>query len=138
MDRVRSHFFQDEWEGKYCFVEVEGNGVCLFFCGCSVQLKKYNIERHFKTNHNSCDLNYLCQSEIRRKNYIDDLNKLTSRPSIVKKCWGISNNANTASFRISHITAKKRLSFQDGELIKTAASCLALNPFSMAFRMSVT
>lgn len=31
MDRVRSHVFQDEWEGKNFFVEVEGNGVRIFF-----------------------------------------------------------------------------------------------------------
>jgi hypothetical protein len=72
------------------------------------------------------------------KNNIDDLNKLASLPSTVKKCWGRSNNATTASFRISHITAQKRMSFYDGELIKTVASCLALNSLLMAFRMSVT
>lgn len=84
MDRVRSHVFKDEWEANYCFIEVEGNGVRLS-CGCSVQLKKYNIERHFKTNQNSFDLNYLCCRELRRKNNIDDLKKIASRPSIVKK-----------------------------------------------------
>jgi len=42
---------------------------------------------------------------------MDDLKKLASRSSIVKKCWGRSYNATTASFKISHITAKKMLSF---------------------------
>jgi len=61
------------------------NGVLL--SSCSVQLTKYNTERHFTTIRSSYNQQHLFHSELRKnKTHISDFKaKLASQPSIKKK-----------------------------------------------------
>ncbi|XP_023232148.1 zinc finger BED domain-containing protein 5-like [Centruroides sculpturatus] len=126
--RQRTYNFNNEWEDLYCFVNLKDKCICLL-CGNSVAVpKKHNVERHFLTIHASFNTNYPLKSEIRKKK-IDQLkSNLFAQQSVFTRPALRSKNATIASLKISHILAKKKKPFQDGELLKeaflTGADCL--------------
>lgn len=42
--------FNSSWECDYLFTESEGGAKCLV-CGKILGIKKYNLERHYRTHH---------------------------------------------------------------------------------------
>ncbi|XP_023225070.1 zinc finger BED domain-containing protein 5-like [Centruroides sculpturatus] len=126
--RQQTYNFNTEWEDLYCFVNLKDKCICLL-CGNSVAVpKKHNVECHFLTIHATFNINYPLKSEIRKKK-IDQLkSNLFAQQSVFTRPALRSKNATIASLKISHILAKKKKPFQDGELLKeaflTGADCL--------------
>lgn len=117
--RPRLYTFQKEWEDEYCFVEIKENAVCLL-CNRSVTTKKYNIERHYKLEHEKFHEQYMPNSAV-RKEKINTLKKaLVSQQSLFKKVMYKSKNVTLASFKISHFLLKNKKSYLTGELFKNA------------------
>lgn len=118
--RKRTYYFNDEWEHLYCFVDYKGKCICLL-CNNSVAIpKKSNIERHFKTVHTNFDSDYPMNSEIRRKKIISLKSSITNQQSFFTKPLQQHKAATIASYKISHLLAKNKKPFTDGELVKEA------------------
>lgn len=126
--RQRTYNFNTDWEESYCFVNLKNKCVCLL-CGSSIAVpKKHNVERHFQTNHGTFNVNYPLKSEVRKKKMCNLKSSLTAQQTVFTRHVENSKKATIASFKISHMLAKKKKPFIDGELFKelflTGADCL--------------
>ena len=125
--RQRTYNFNTDWEESYCFVNLKNKCVCLL-CGSSIAVpKKHNVERHFQTNHGTFNVNYPLKSEVRKKKICNLKSSLTAQQTVFTRHVENSKKATIASFKISHMLAKKKKPFIDGELFKelflTGADC---------------
>lgn len=126
--RQRTYNFNTDWEESYCFINLKDKCVCLL-CGSSIAVpKKHNVERHFQTIHATFDTSYPLKSEVRKKKINQLKSSLTAQQTVFTRHVEKSEKATIASFKISHMLAKKKKPFQDGELLKeaflTGADCL--------------
>lgn len=126
--RQRTYNFNTDWEELYCFINIKDKCVCLL-CGSTIAIpKKHNVERHFQTTHATFDRNYPLKTEVRKKKINQLKSNLTTQQSVFTRHVEKSKRATIASFKISHILAKKKKPFQDAELLKeaflTGADCL--------------
>lgn len=126
--RQRTYYFNKEWEELFCFIEYNGKNICLL-CNASVALpKKSNIERHFNTVHANFSQIFPLNSELRRKRIGELKTNLAKQQSAFTRPVQVSKNATIASLKVSHLLAKKKKPFVDGETIKeafiTAAHCV--------------
>ncbi|KAF0751864.1 zinc finger BED domain-containing protein 5-like [Aphis craccivora] len=94
--------------------------ICLI-CQLTISTtKKGNLERHFRTTHSKFDIDFPPKTEVRKKQLEKlkleiDKQQLTFTKPVLK-----SKAATIASFRISHVLAKNKKSFQTGEIVKQA------------------
>ncbi|CAK9796117.1 General transcription factor II-I repeat domain-containing protein 2 [Anthophora plagiata] len=51
-------YFKPSWEEEFFFAEHDGAVKCLVCCKKLNQLKRYNLQRHYKTYHEAAHLNY--------------------------------------------------------------------------------
>ena len=127
--RQRTYNFNTDWEESYCFVNLKNKCVC---CVVIVLQCRKNIERHFQSIHATFDVNYPLKSEVRKKKICQLKSNLTAQETVFTGHVEISKKATIASFKISHMLAKKK-PLIDGELFKelflTGANCL-FNGFS--------
>jgi hypothetical protein len=81
---------------------------------CTSVLKEHNIRRHYETKHKTTF------SKFTEKLRLDKLlqNNFSSQQLLFKKQKNINEAATKASFRISHLLAKRGKTFSDGSLIK--------------------
>ncbi|GFQ69951.1 general transcription factor II-I repeat domain-containing 2-like protein [Trichonephila clavata] len=114
---------REEWEKAMSSeIETMHNGSMAFRKTTrSVSItKKSNIERHFKTVHTNFDSDYPMNSEIRRKKIIPLKSSITNQQSFFTKPLQQHKAARIASYKISHLLAKNKKPFTDGELVKEA------------------
>ena len=94
--------------------------VCLI-CRASISLpKKGNLERHFTIMHNKYTKDFPIQSELRKKKLEELKSQLATQESIFTKPNTRGKAFKIASYRVCHILAKYKKSFQDGEMVKEA------------------
>lgn len=119
--RPRTYYFNKEWEEQFFFIEFNGKSICLL-CNASVAVpKKSNIERHFNTLHAmSCNNSFPPNTEIRKKRVGELKTNLSKQQSVFTRPVQLSKSATIASLKVSHLLAKKKKPFVDGELIKEA------------------
>lgn len=118
--RPRTYYFNKEWEEQFFFIEFNGKSICLL-CNASVAVpKKSNIERHFTTQHESCNSSFPPNTEIRKKRVGELKTNLTKQQNIFTRPIQLSKSATVASLKVSHLLAKKKKPFVDGEIIKEA------------------
>lgn len=118
--RGKSYHFHIEWEEEYFFVYSHSKPVCLI-CNATVALaKKGNLERHFKTIHGSYERDFPAKTLLRTTKVRDLKAQLAARQSIFTKLKTQSKAATIASYRVSHVLAKHKKTFQDGEIVKEA------------------
>lgn len=119
--RPRTYYFNKEWEEQFFFIEFNGKSICLI-CSASVAVpKKSNIERHFISLHaSSCNNSFPPNTEIRKRRVAELKANLTKQQSVFTRPIQLSKSATVASLKVSHLLAKKKKPFVDGELIKEA------------------
>ena len=103
------------------FVYSHSKPVCLI-CNATVALaKKGNLERHFKTVHERYERNFPAKTPLHATKVRDLKAQLAARQSIFTKPKTQANKAATvASYRISHVVAKHKKPFIDGNIVKEA------------------
>jgi hypothetical protein len=90
---------------------VRDKCVC-FICNANIACtKKGYVERHFRTMHKVYKHDFTAKSEL-RKRIISELKSLFTT-SLVK-----SKAGTMAFFRLSHVIAKHKKPYEDGEMIK--------------------
>lgn len=118
--RAKTYHFHPEWEEDYFFVYSHSKPVCLI-CNATVALaKKGNLERHFKTIHGSYERDFPAKTLLRSTKVRDLKAQLAARQSIFTKPKTQSKAATIASFRVSHVLAKHKKPFKDGDIVKEA------------------
>ncbi|MGL6121402.1 MAG: hypothetical protein ACRC0V_12975 [Fusobacteriaceae bacterium] len=83
-------------------------------------MKKHNIERHYKTNHNSFEVAFPPKSDQRNREIERLKSSIKAQQNFLSNF--LSGNANTtlASFKIAYLLGRKKKAFMDSELIKQA------------------
>jgi hypothetical protein len=107
--------FNEKWENKYFFNNVNSKCVCLIYNVSVAVSKKCNAE-HFMTMNKDYTSKHP-NSEIRRNKAEDLKHNLRSRQAIFSKPIKKAEAATTASYKIAGIFAKKK-PFGDGNVIK--------------------
>ncbi|CAM4659072.1 unnamed protein product [Leuciscus chuanchicus] len=82
--------------------------------------KKGNLERHFKTVHKSYDADFPAKSALRTRKVRELKGQLAAQQSIFTRPNTKGKAATIASYRVSHVLAKHKKSFKDGEVVKEA------------------
>ncbi|KAL4083148.1 hypothetical protein QTP88_028478 [Uroleucon formosanum] len=108
--------FNKKWSLDY-FVIYSGDKIICLICKESISvLKEYNIRRHYETKHKTTFSKF---TEKLRLDKLQSLqNNFSSQQLLFKKQRNINEAATKASFRISHLFAKRGKAFSDGSLIK--------------------
>uniref|UniRef100_A0A8C1NJA8 Uncharacterized protein n=1 Tax=Cyprinus carpio TaxID=7962 RepID=A0A8C1NJA8_CYPCA len=102
------------------YERIKDKSICLI-CHQAVALaKRGNVERHHNTIHPNFKDTYPLKSTHRSKK-VDELKSvLKAQQSLFTKPTAKSKAATEASFRVSHLLAKHKKPFTDGELYKEA------------------
>ena len=129
----KTYHFHKEWEEDYFFVEFKGKPICLI-CKDSVALsKKCNLERHYKQKHVITKDKYderfppktaLRRAQLQKLKVAYGEQKATFTRPVTK-----AQAATVASYRVSHVMAKNKKSFKDGEFVKEAITAAAESLF---------
>jgi hypothetical protein len=120
--------FHDEWENKYCFIESKTRKPTCLLCFTTVAIaKKYNLERHYKQNHNNFEKEYPVGSAIREDFLKKKKRELFNQQNIFVKRHDELESMVKTSYEISLLLAKKKKSFSDGEIVKEALTIFAQN-----------
>ena len=82
--------------------------------------KKGNLERHFKTVHKSYETDFPAKTPLRSRKVRDLKSQLAAQQSVFTRPNTKGKAATTASYRVSHVLAKHKKSFKDGEVVKEA------------------
>nr|XP_055065219.1 general transcription factor II-I repeat domain-containing protein 2A-like [Misgurnus anguillicaudatus] len=118
--RAKTYHFHPEWEEDYFFVYSHLKPVCLI-CNATVALaKKGNLERLFKTVHGSYERDFPAKTPLRATKVRELKAQLAARQSIFTKPKTQSKAATIASYRVSHVLAKYKKPFSDGDMVKEA------------------
>jgi hypothetical protein len=110
--------FNNDWENKYYFIEINGKPMCLLCNETVSALKEYNIRRHYETH----KIKFKDSIELRGGQREDKLkqlkSKLQSQQNSFAKHKKINESAVKASFLVSKLIAEKSKPFVEGEFIK--------------------
>ena len=116
--RAKNYSFHPEWEEEFIFTLVKDKSVCMLCHQPQALSKRGNLERHHNTNHPKFKDCYPPKSAIRAKKVQELKVELKAQQSLFSKPTSQSKAATEASFRISHILAKHKRPFTDGDLFK--------------------
>lgn len=120
--------FHDEWEKNYCFTESKAHKPICLLCFTTVAIaKKYNLERHYKQNHNNFEREYPVGSAIREDFLKKRKRELFNQQNIFVKRHDEHESMIKTSYEISLLLAKKKKPFSDGEIVKEALNIFAQN-----------
>lgn len=110
------HVFSEKWSLDYSLI-YSANKILYLICKESISvLKEYNIRKHYETKH--LKTFYKLTGKLRLKKLQLLQKNFSSQPFLFQKPNHINEDAPKASFRISHILAKKGKAFADGSLRK--------------------
>lgn len=115
MDKTRFvQIFDKSWEENFFFSYISGRTICLL-CGFkSSVVKKFSIERHFKTCHSYQYANY---SNSERLNIIEGL-KFIYQEGSMSPISSTAQQALQASYAISLLIAQNSKSFAESAFVK--------------------
>ena len=99
--------------------------VCLICGFCVSVVKKYNLERHYISNHADLDVKYPAGSELRREFVVRKTTALSSQKAFFTKQSDLSRSLVVASYEMALLLAKKKKPFTDGEEILKPALQIA-------------
>lgn len=124
---------RSEWEEEFFFTPFKEKSLC-FICATSVAIpKQHNVEKHFKTCHESFNVNYPPGRALR-------IEKVHALKAAWDKQWTFFTRplkklqkATEASFRSAHFLIKNKKAFLDGFLKKLW--CLLLTHSSKIWNM---
>ncbi len=106
--------------GKLLFVYSNSKPICLI-CKASVAIpKRGNLERHFKTVHKKYETDFPAKTELRSRKVRELKTQLAAQQSVFTRSNTKGKAATMASYRVSHVLAKQKKSFKDGEVVKEA------------------
>ncbi len=118
--RPKTYSFHPEWEEDYFFVYSNSKPICLI-CKASMAIpKKGNLERHFKTVHKKYERDFPAKTELRSRKVRELKTQLAAQQSVFTRSNTKGKAATMASYRFSHVLAKHKKSFKDGEVVKEA------------------
>lgn len=116
-----NRIFKEEWTHEFFFIlpdHLNSKPLCLI-CGENVSVpKSYNLNRHFKKNHNTFNQNYPKGSEIRKKKIAALQNNYHRSRNVLKQSTSEQEKATEASHRISWILGKRMVPFSHSEIVK--------------------
>jgi hypothetical protein len=113
-----NRIFNNEWENKYYFIEINGKPMCLLCNETVSALKEYNIRRHYET-HKIKFKDFIELKGDQREDKLKQLkSKLQSQQDSFVKHKKINENAVKASFLVSKLIAEKSKPLAEGEFIK--------------------
>ncbi|KAL7378660.1 hypothetical protein ABVT39_017000 [Epinephelus coioides] len=128
--KAKTYNFHPEWEEEFLFTLVKDKCVCLLCHQIQALCKRGNLERHHTTNHQKFKDGYPLKSTIRARK-VDELKSgLKAQQSLFTKLASQNKAAAEASFRVSHLLAKHKKPFTDGDLVKEAMAITAETVFS--------
>ncbi|XP_078542371.1 general transcription factor II-I repeat domain-containing protein 2B-like [Lissotriton helveticus] len=111
--------FQEAWEEEYLFVECPKEKATCLLCKEKVNvLKRYNLERHYKTRHSEYTANFPLNSKLRSAKVASLKQALPSQQKIFHCQMKESEAVTEASFKICYLLAKHKKTFSDAELVK--------------------
>ncbi len=123
--KQKTYNFHQEWEEEFIFTMVKDKCVCMLCHQKQALCKRRNLERHHKTTHQKCKVSYPPKSMIRAKKVNELKSVLKAQQSRFTKSADQNQAATEASFRVSHLLAKNKKPFTDGELFKEAVAITA-------------
>ncbi|KAJ1114244.1 hypothetical protein NDU88_002483 [Pleurodeles waltl] len=111
--------FQAAWEEEYLFVEWPKEKATFLLCKEKVNvLKRYNLERHYKTRHASYSENFPLHSQLRSAKVASLKQTLLSQQKLFLCQMKESEAVTEASFKICYLLAKHKKPFTEAELVK--------------------
>ncbi|KAJ1130248.1 hypothetical protein NDU88_008603 [Pleurodeles waltl] len=111
--------FQATWEEEYLFVEWPKEKATCLLCKEKVNvLKRYNLERHYKTRHASYSENFPLHSQLRSAKVASLKQTLLSQQKLFLCQMKESEAVTEASFKICYLLAKHKKPFTEAELVK--------------------
>jgi Domain of unknown function (DUF4371)/Spin-doc zinc-finger/hAT family C-terminal dimerisation region len=118
--KSKTYHFNVDWEDEFFVTLVRDKCVCLI-CNANIAcMKKGNVERHFRTVHKAYEHDFLAKSELRKRKISELKSRMKVQQSLFTTPLVKSKAGNVASFRVSHVIAKHKKPFEDGEIIKEA------------------
>jgi len=128
--KAKTYHFHNEWEMQYFFTMVNSNCLCLI-CKASLAIpKKGNIERHYLSLHKKYNEDFPPDSELRKSKLLTLKKGLNEQQKALTKLVSKPISVTIASLKITHILAKAKKSFVDGEIIKESFLAAAETLFS--------
>ncbi|KAK0131923.1 General transcription factor II-I repeat domain-containing protein 2B [Merluccius polli] len=125
-----TYHFHPEWEEEFIFTLVKDKCVCMLCHQTQALSKRGNLERHHNTNHPKFKDIFPPKSAIRAKRVLELKSGLKVQQSLFVKPVNRLKAATEASFRVSHLLAKHKKPFTDGELMKEAMAIVANTVFN--------
>ncbi|XP_078509146.1 general transcription factor II-I repeat domain-containing protein 2B-like [Lissotriton helveticus] len=111
--------FREAWEEEYLFVECPKEKATCLLCKEKVNvLKRYNLERHYRTRHSGFTANFPLNSKLRSAKVASLKQALLSQQKIFLCQMKESEAVTEASFKICYLLAKHKKPFTDAELMK--------------------
>jgi len=110
------------------YIENKARKPTCLLCFTTVAIaKKYNLERHYKQNHNNFEKEYPVGSAIKEDFFKKKKRELFGQQNIFVKRHDELESMVKTSYEISLLLAKKKKSFSDGEIVKGALRIFAQN-----------
>ncbi len=123
--KLKTYNFHQEWEEELIFTMVKDKCVCMLCHQKQALCKRGNLDRHHKTTRQKFKVSYPPKSMIRAKKVNELKSVLKSQQSRFTKSADQNQAATEASFHVSHLLAKNKKPFTDGELFKEAVAITA-------------
>ncbi|KAJ1190442.1 hypothetical protein NDU88_007180 [Pleurodeles waltl] len=112
--------FQAALEEEYLFAEWPKEKATCLLCKEKVNvLKRYNLERHYKTRHARYSENFPLHSQLRSAKVASLKQTLLSQQKLFLCQMKESEAVTEASFKICYLLAKHKKPFTEAELVKT-------------------
>lgn len=128
--KAKTYKFHPEWEEEFLFTLVKDKCVCMLCHQTQALTKRGNLERHHNTNHQKFKDTYPPKSAIRAWKVEELKSGLKTQQSFFTKHAAQNKAAIEASFRVSHLLAKHKKPFTDGDLFKEAMAITAETVFN--------
>lgn len=116
-DDISVRNFNKEWEEIYLFTNHNTSKPACLICGFYAVPKKYNIERHFTTNHSSFNARYPLGSSIRSDFIRSKKNELSGQQKLFSNKSQELTELVRTSYEISLVLAKNKKPYSDGETV---------------------
>lgn len=110
--------FQEKWTDEFLFVLHGTNPLCLICKQTSACFKRSNLERHFKTAHQTFNQSYPPGSELRTRKITQLIASLRVQQGLIHRTTSTAERLTEASFEIAWILARAKKPFSDSEIVK--------------------
>ena len=120
-DGIIKRTFLDEWRLAYffCMRQKDRCPVCIICHKTVTECKKYNLERHFNTNHRGFNARFPMSDHPSRQREYDRLFRaLDGMSQSMFTACSSTDHVTDASFRITQLIVRHKKPFSDGEFVK--------------------